>query len=57
MLEEMLSVRIPPIGQQHLQEGKMSAARAIRAISGGLILVGVVMQAFVLLQLEGDTFK
>lgn len=35
----------------------MSAARAIPAISGGLILVGVVMQAFVLLELEGDIFK
>lgn len=53
----MLSVRIPPIVQQPLQEGKMSAARAIPAISGELILVAVVMQAFVLLEVEGDTFK
>lgn len=35
----------------------MSAARAIPAISGGLILVAAVMEAFVLLEVEGDTFK
>lgn len=33
-----------------------TAAHAITAISGGLILVGVVVQAFVLLELE-DTIK
>lgn len=53
----MLSVHIPPVMQQPLQEGKMFAARVIPAISGGLILVGVVMLAFVLLELEGHAFK
>lgn len=55
--KQMRSVHIPPVVQQLFQEGKMSAARAIPAISGGLKLVGVVTQAFVLLELEGDTFK
>jgi len=53
----MLSVRILPVVQQPFQKGKMSVARAIPTISDGLILVGVVMQAFVLLELEGNTFK
>lgn len=42
-LEEMSSVHIPPIVQQVFQEGKMSAARATPAISGGLIWVGLVV--------------
>lgn len=53
-LEEMLSAHAFGIVQPPCQEGKMSATHAIPAISSRLILVGVVMQAFVLLELEGD---
>lgn len=53
-LEEMLSAHILGIVQPPCQEGKISAAHAIPAISGRLIFVGVVIQAFVLLELEGD---
>lgn len=56
-MEEMLSPLIPRVVQLSLRQGEMSAAYAIPAVSGGLMLVGVVMQAFVLLELEGGTFK
>lgn len=48
-LEEMLSAHVPGIVQPPCQEGKISAAHAVSAISGRLVL-----QAFVLLELEGD---
>lgn len=47
-LHTLLGIVQPPC-----QEGKMPATHAIPAISGRLILVGVVMQAFALLELEG----
>lgn len=50
----MLSAHAPTILQPPCQEGKMFAAHAIPAISCRFILVGVVMQAFFLLELEGD---
>lgn len=52
--KKMLSAHALGIVQPPCQEGKMSAAHAIPAISGRFILVGVVMQVFVLLEREGD---